>query len=247
MKAPRLDEWLVENNHYPTRAKARDAILRGCITFKDNLEAKPSRKVSNPDLVTINDPNLKLVSRAGLKLKAALEHTGYSPNGKIALDLGASTGGFCQVLLNEGARHVYAIDVGHGQLDASLVSHPALTNHEKLNCRDLKLEHCDSNAPQFITSDVSFISLKLALPSALEIADKGAVGIFLIKPHFEVGKQGLGKGGIVRDETLLVETAQSVADWLNNFPGWSVTHFMSSPIAGGDGNKEFLMAGLKNE
>lgn len=243
---PRLDEWLVDAGHYQSRARARDAILRGCVKINDTPAKKPSSKVLTSDTVTIEDDALKFVSRAALKLKAALQETGLSPAQKICLDLGASTGGFCQILLEADASHVYAIDVGHGQMDERLLDDPRLTNHEGINARELTLEHVNDHPPQFITCDVSFISLKLALPPALEIAADGAVGIFLIKPQFEVGKEGLGKGGIVRDEDLLQETANGLRDWLDSFDGWRITHFMPSPIHGGDGNQEFLMAGIKN-
>lgn len=241
----RLDEWLVSNGHYASRARARDAILRGCVTMAGDASIKPSRTVVSPDTIKVDDPASQLVSRAGLKLSKAIEVTGYNPAGKIALDLGASTGGFCQVLLDHDAGHVYAVDVGHDQMDESLKDNSRLTNLEGFNARDLNIDDLDENAPEFITCDVSFISLKLALPPALKIAAPGATGIFLIKPQFEVGKDGIGRGGIVRDENLAVETAHNLRDWLSENAGWQCTHFMPSPIKGGDGNKEFLMAGKK--
>jgi len=243
---PRLDEWLVEAGHYTSRARARDAILRGCIKFGKNTVKKPATKVADPDAIMIEDDAIDLVSRAAIKLDAALKETRYSPQGKVCLDLGASTGGFCQILLDQGASQVYAIDVGHDQMDDRLLDNPQLVNHEGVNARELTLEHLDHNAPEFITCDVSFISLKLALPPALDMAEDGAIGIFLIKPQFEVGKDRLGKGGVVRDENLLHETANGLRDWFNNVPSWRVTHFMPSPIHGGDGNQEFLMAGIKD-
>ena len=246
MSKVRLDEWLVQHGPYASRALARDAILRGCVTLDGEIKPKPSRTITNPDAIKINDPALNLVSRAALKLEHALQETDYNPDGKVALDLGASTGGFCQILLNKGAKHVYAVDVGHDQLVDQLKQNPRLTNLEGLNARDLTTKHLDGHAPEFITSDVSFISLKLALPPALTLAAENAIGIFLIKPQFEVGKDGLGKGGVVRDEALAVSTAENVRDWIGDFPGWIVTHFMQSPIAGGDGNKEFLVAAQKS-
>ena len=246
MAKTRLDQWLVDNGHYPTRARARDAILRGCVSIEGDVSAKPSRTVAEYSKISICDPAISLVSRAGLKLAAALEKADFDPSDRISLDLGASTGGFCQVLLNAGAKHVYAVDVGHGQMDARLIENPRLTNIEGLNARDLSLKHTNGERPEFITCDVSFISLKLALPSALRIAARGAQGIFLIKPQFEVGKEGLGKGGVVRNEALAESTAQEIAQWLNSNPGWRCTDLLPSPIAGGDGNTEFLMAGIKS-
>ncbi|MEM9278065.1 MAG: TlyA family RNA methyltransferase [Pseudomonadota bacterium] len=246
MAKSRLDEWLVDKGHYPSRARARDAILRGCVRLSGELSPKPSRTVPNDDAVQIDDPALNYVSRAALKLDHALEKTGYGPEGCIALDIGASTGGFCQILLERGATHVYGVDVGHDQLAEALIKEPKLTNLEGLNARDLTLAHLDGNRPQFITSDVSFISLKLALPPALELADNNAIGIFLVKPQFEVGKDGIGRGGIVRDETLALKSAENVRDWLGELPDWRVTHFFPAPITGGDGNQEYLLAGVKN-
>ncbi len=247
MKKPRLDEWLVDKGHYPSRARARDAILRGCISLAGDLSPKPSRTVPGDDAVQINDPALNYVSRSALKLLHGLAETGIETAGKVALDLGASTGGFCQVLLQKGAARVYGVDVGHGQMAERLVGNSRLVNIENLNARDLRLEHLEGNRPDCITSDVSFISLKLALPPALELAATSATGIFLVKPQFEVGKEGLGKGGIVRNEKLALEAAESVRDWLESVPNWTVTHFLKSPITGGDGNQEFLLAGAKNE
>jgi len=242
----RLDEWLVQNRHYPSRARARDAILRGCVSMGGQKTAKPSRTVMHDDTVEIDDPALRYVSRAALKLVHALDATGYSPKGKTCLDIGASTGGFCQVLLQRDAQQVFAIDVGHGQMAETLLADPRLMNLEGVNARELTPAHLENNAPQFITCDVSFISLKLALPAALQLAANGAVGIFLVKPQFEVGREALGKGGIVRDPALPEATARDLKDWLDNQPAWQVTDFMPSPIKGGDGNREYLLAAQKN-
>lgn len=246
MSKIRLDEWLVQKGHYPSRARARDAILRGCISLQGDLTPKPSRTVPSDDAVTIDDPALRYVSRAALKLVHALDVTRYSPEGKIALDIGASTGGFCQVLLEAGADKVFALDVGHDQIDIQVLSDKRISNLEKLNARDLTLEHLEGIQPDFLTSDVSFISLKLALPPALELAANGAIGIFLIKPQFEVGKDALGKGGVVREDGLAQATAEELKSWLDTQAGWSVTHCFPSPVTGGDGNTEFLMAAIKD-
>lgn len=245
MSYPRLDEWLVSAGHYPTRARARDAIKRGCITMSGSASVKPSRSVVDPSAVEINDAAKRLVSRAALKLEYALEHTGWTPANLVALDIGASTGGFCQVLLNNGAKHVFGVDVGHDQMDERIKNDRRVTNIEGLNARSLTIDDLNGVAPEFITSDVSFISLKLALPPALEIAATGAKGIFLIKPQFEVGRELLGKGGIVRDPAIAKNCAEELLTWLNTVDGWRVTHLLSSPVTGGDGNTEFLMAGEK--
>ena len=145
-------------------------------------------------MIKIDDPGQKWVSRAALKLIEGLEQTGFDVEGKTALDIGASTGGFTQVLLERGAHHVYAIDVGHDQMDHNLATHPRVTNLEGINARDLRAGNIDNVSPEVIVSDVSFISLKLALPSALEMAQTGALGVFLVKPQFEVGRETYWQG-----------------------------------------------------
>ena len=150
------------------------------------------------------------------------------------------------MLLERGASKVIAVDVGHDQLAETLRDEPRLVNFEELNARDLSLDVIGGEPPQFITSDLSFISLKLALPPALELAAVGAMGIFLVKPQFEVGRENLGRGGIVRDEALAHQTAADMRIWLESNPGWRATHLAPSPIRGGDGNLEFLLAGVKD-
>ena len=242
----RLDEELVDRGLYASRARARDAIARGCVSLEDAGTPKPSRMVSGSTKISISDPALQYVSRAALKLKHALKVTGFSPEGKTALDLGASTGGFCQVLLEAGAKRVFAVDVGHGQLVEKIANHPCITNLENLNARELSLKHLNDINPDFLTSDMSFISLKLALPNALQLAAPDAYGIFLVKPQFEVGKENLSRDGIVKDQQLATRTANDMKDWLDNNEGWRATHLIESPLKGGDGNKEFLLAGRKH-
>ena len=242
----RLDELLVARRLYTSRARARDAILRGCVTVDGKLSRKPGQKTCDASKITINDAASRYVSRAALKLVSALEKTGFDPKNSIALDIGASTGGFCQVLLERGAKQVFAIDVGHGQMAEEIGRDPRLINIEGLNARDLISADLNDCEIDFITCDVSFISLRLALPPALGIAQPGARGIFLIKPQFEVGKKALGKNGIVTDATLAQATAKELCDWLSDEQGWKCTHLLPSPIKGGDGNREFLMAGVKD-
>ncbi|MBL1406004.1 MAG: TlyA family RNA methyltransferase [Rhizobiales bacterium] len=244
-KRIRLDQLLVEQYGYESRSRARDAILRGCVNVDDKVILKQGQKVLADSKVLITDEAAPYVSRAALKLKSALERTEFKPHGHIALDLGASTGGFTQVLLEQGATKVWCIDVGTAQLHESLLGHPKIVNLENLNARDLSLEDLKNERPSFLVSDLSFISLKLALPPALDIAASGAYGIFLVKPQFEVGKENIGKGGIVRNLDYAKDTARAIAHWLDNQDDWSVTHFMPSPIEGGDGNSEYLMAARK--
>ncbi len=182
------------------------------------------------------------VSRAALKLRHALEVFGLDPAGAVALDLGASTGGFSQVLLEAGAAEVWAVDVGHGQLAPALRADPRLHAIEGLNARALTAAHVPP--PGWIVADLSFISLAKALPPALELARPGAVLVALVKPQFEVGPAQVGKGGIVRDPAAHEAVRASVRRFLQA-SGWTVLGETESPITGGDGNAEFLIAARK--
>lgn len=241
----RLDNLLVERGFYNSRSRARDAIARGCVLVAGKPALKSGRTLTFDSAVEINDPAMAYVSRSALKLIEGLEISGFDPAGRIALDIGASTGGFTQVLLEHGAKHVFAVDVGHGQMDAALASDLRVTNLENLNARELSIDDLGGVVPEFLVCDVSFISLKLALPPALDIAASGAHGIFLVKPQFELGRDHIGRGGLVKDKDAAKECAQALSDWLDNCPGWQCTHFLPSPIFGGDGNEEYLIAGTK--
>jgi 23S rRNA (cytidine1920-2'-O)/16S rRNA (cytidine1409-2'-O)-methyltransferase len=236
----RLDMVLVERGLAPTRARARDAILRGHVTVAGEVAAKPAQTVEDGAEIAVDDPAAAYVSRAALKLIAGLDRFGFSPNGRVALDLGASTGGFTQVLLERGARTVFAVDVGHGQLDPKLDADPRVVSREGVNARDLTAADV-GEAPGAIVADVSFISLRLVLPPALKLAAPGAWGVFLVKPQFEAGRDAIGKGGIVRDATLGERTAADLATWLETEMGWRIAGVIMSPIEGGDGNREFLL------
>ena len=236
----RLDESLVARGFYSSRSRARDAILRGTVQVDGALAVKPAQLVAQDAAITIADAAQAYVSRAALKLKHALAHFGLSPEGQNALDIGASTGGFTQVLLEQGAAHVTAIDVGHGQM---MVEDQRLTSIEGLNARDLGAQHL-SRPIDFITCDVSFISLKLALPPALDLAERGAHLAALIKPQFEVGRDALCKGGLVTDHTEHARVCSEVAEFLRG-KGWTVVGLSPSPLIGGDGNTEFLIAARK--
>lgn len=240
----RLDQLLVETGAFASRSRARDAILRGTVRVAGAAIAKPGQMVAPDAAIELDDPAQLYVSRAALKLKAALDRFDLTPAGRIALDVGASTGGFTQVLLEGGAAHVTAIDVGHGQMAETVAADPRVTSIEGLNARDLTLTHLDGRHPDFVVSDVSFISLKLALPPALDLAAPGALAVLLVKPQFEVGRAKIGKGGLVTAGDA-AECAKDLAAWLAALPGWQVTGLCPSPIAGGDGNGEFLLAGHK--
>lgn len=241
----RLDQLLVDRGLQPSRARARDAIKRGTVSVAGHVVTKPGTMVTEDCALGLDDPAERYVSRAALKLLAALDHFNLDVTGCHALDIGASTGGFSQVLLERGAAHVTAIDVGHGQMADRLLSDPRLDNREGLNARNLTVEDC--NRPiDCLVSDVSFISLTLALPAALTLALPGALGVFLVKPQFEVGRSNIGKGGLVRDEALAERIPAQIADWLAKEYGWQPIGITPSPITGGDGNREYLLAARKS-
>jgi 23S rRNA (cytidine1920-2'-O)/16S rRNA (cytidine1409-2'-O)-methyltransferase len=236
----RLDTALVDRGLAPTRARARDAVLRGHVAVDGKLADRPAMNVEDGSAITLDDPAAGYVSRGALKLIAGLDRFGFPAAGRAALDLGASTGGFTQVLLERGARKVFAVDVGHGQLAPALGADPRVVSLEGVNARDLGA--ADLGEPvTAIVADVSFISLRLVLPPALALAGPGAWGIFLCKPQFEVGRENLGKGGIVRDPTLAERSAADIAAWIEEAMGWRIAGMILSPIAGGDGNREFLI------
>jgi len=245
MSKQRLDQHLVDTGHFPSRARARDAILRGTVSVDGLPVTKPAQKVAAHAAVSVNDPASGYVSRAALKLLEGLKVFGVVPKDRICLDIGASTGGFTQVMLQDGAVKVHAIDVGHDQLHESLRHDPRVIAQDGLNARELTLEHLDGDRPEFLVSDVSFISLKLALPPALELAAPGAEGIFLVKPQFEAGKDNIGKGGLV-DPAIAEKTAKSLQAWLGSVPGWTAGGLIPSPVKGGDGNAEWLLFGKKD-
>src|SRR5262249_32262480 len=184
------------------------------------------------------------VSRGGVKLAAALDHFALSPEQRVALDIGASTGGFSQLLLERAATRVYALDGGHGQLHPKIKGDHRVIQLEGLNARDLKREHVPES-PHVIVADVSFISLKQALPPALSLASRDAWAVFLVKPQFELGRWGTSSG-IVKDERARETALAEVSSWVKA-QNWQVIGSMESPIEGGDGNREYLLAAKKAE
>lgn len=242
----RLDQHLVDLGHFPSRARARDAILRGTVSIDGLACTKPAQKVTGDTAISIDDPAAGYVSRAALKLIAGLDGFGIDPKDRVCLDIGASTGGFTQVLLQRGAAKVHAIDVGHDQLHPSLREDPRVLATDGLNARELESAHLSGDRPEILVSDVSFISLKLALPPALALAAPGADGVFLVKPQFEAGREHIGKGGLV-DPGRAQETANVLKIWLDSVPGWTAGELIPSPVKGGDGNAEWLLYGQKAE
>ena len=244
MSKQRLDQHLVDLGFFPSRARARDAVLRGTVRLDGTVCSKPAQKVSPDITVTVADPAARYVSRAALKLMEGLGAFDIDVTGRICLDIGASTGGFTQVLLERGARKVHAIDVGHDQLHESLRSDSKVRATDGLNARNLTLADLEDDRPSLIVSDVSFISLKLALPPALDLASPDAEGIFLVKPQFEAGKDMIGKGGLV-DPVIAEATARELKNWLGTVDGWRSGELVPSPVKGGDGNAEWLLYGRK--
>ncbi|OHV87128.1 TlyA family RNA methyltransferase [Mesorhizobium sp. ORS 3428] len=242
----RLDELLVERGLFASRSRARDAIERGTVTVDGAVARKPGQPVAPDCVVAISDPAQAYVSRAALKLIAGLDRFGLDPSASEALDIGASTGGFTQVLLERGAAHVTAIDVGHGQMHPDIAGDPRVTLVEGLNARDLTSRDLAGRIPDFLVCDVSFISLKLALPPALALAGEGARALLLVKPQFEAGRDAIGKGGLLRDPSEAQRVATGLRDWLAGCSGWRVLGLHPSPIEGGDGNHEFLLGAIKD-
>ena len=233
----RADLLLVERGLFESRAKAQAAIAAGLVTADDEPVHKPSDAVAI-DCVLRAAPAHPWVSRGGIKLAAGLDHFGFDPSGRIGLDVGASTGGFTEVLLARGARRIYAVDVGHGQLHARVASRPDVVALEGVDARLLT----PAMIPEplaLTTVDVSFISLKLVLPSALALLRPPAWLVALIKPQFEAGRHNLKKG-VVRDPQAHAAVCDDIAAFVAA-QGWRVVGVIPSPIAGGDGNHEFLI------
>jgi 23S rRNA (cytidine1920-2'-O)/16S rRNA (cytidine1409-2'-O)-methyltransferase len=242
----RLDELLVRRGLFATRSRARDAVERRTVKVAGAVVAKPGAAVAADAPIDVDDPARAFVSRAALKLAAGLDRFGVDVAGAIALDVGASTGGFTQVLLQRGAAKVFAVDVGHGQIDPALRADPRVVVRERLNARDLTASDLDGDRPGVVVCDVSFVSLKLAMPPALDLAATGASAVLLVKPQFEAGREAIGKGGILKDAGEGERVSASLARWLDEVPGWRVLGVEPSPIEGGDGNREFLLGAVKD-
>jgi 23S rRNA (cytidine1920-2'-O)/16S rRNA (cytidine1409-2'-O)-methyltransferase len=243
---PRLDQLMVERGLAGSRAKAQALVLAGQVFSGERRLDKPGRTVAADMPIELRAPARPFVSRGGQKLAHGLDRFGIDPAGAMALDVGASTGGFTDVLLQRGAARVYAVDVGRGQLDWRLRNDPRVVVLEQTNVRHLSREHVPE-AIDLIVSDVSFISLELALPPALALAAPGASLVALIKPQFEVGKGQVGKGGVVRDPALHQAVCGRIGDWLAKRQGWPVLGIVESPITGPKGNREFLIAARRPE
>lgn len=239
----RLDQLLVERGLAETRTKAQAIILAGRVYRGEARLDKAGTEIPADTDVTVR-PADEWVSRGAYKLVAGLDAFAVDPAGLACLDVGASTGGFTEVLLRRGAARVYAVDVGYGQLDARLRADQRVTVLERTNAR--KLSAAEIPEPVgLVVCDASFISLKVVLPAPMALTGPGAALVALVKPQFEVGKGRVGKGGVVRDPALHEEVCDDIRGWLGALPGWEVLGVVESPITGPAGNKEFLIGGRR--
>ncbi|HXY58069.1 MAG TPA: TlyA family RNA methyltransferase [Methylocystis sp.] len=236
---PRADALLVERGFYESRAKAREAIEAGLVCADGRVVQKPSQEIAATAEIVAEAP-YPWVSRGGVKLDFALNQFRIDPSGRYCLDIGASTGGFTEVLLARAARHVVAVDVGHGQLHRRIAGDARVTALEKLDARSLRPKHL-AESPSLIVCDASFISLRLILPSVLALATPQAALVALVKPQFEAGREAVKKG-VVRDAKVHEEVCARIAETIASL-GWRVAGLAPSPIEGGDGNREFLICG----
>ena len=241
-KGSRLDAALVERGLAPSRERARALILAGHVRVNGAAVTKAGTSIADDAQLAVDAPEHPYVGRGGIKLAHALDAFGVSADGRLALDIGASTGGFTDVLLQRGATRVVALDVGHGQLDWKLRSDPRVTVLERVNARTLTPDQLPAATRQFdiVTIDVSFISLRQILPVVPPLLGPGADVIALVKPQFEAGRAAVGKGGIVRDpavQALAVEEVTAAADRI----GLRRMSLVESPITGMEGNREFLL------
>jgi 23S rRNA (cytidine1920-2'-O)/16S rRNA (cytidine1409-2'-O)-methyltransferase len=241
----RLDLLLVRRGLAPTREKAQGLILAGLVSVGGRRVDKAGAAVTEDAEVAVAGPEHPYVSRGGVKLAAALDAFAIDPAGKVCADVGASTGGFTDCLLQRGALRVYAIDVGYGQLDAKLRADPRVVVLEKVNARFLSREHLPE-PPALASMDLSFISVRLVLPALVPLLAPGAAVVVLVKPQFEVGRREVGKGGVVRSE----EVHRRVVSALEAFAregGFEVIGSIPSPIRGAKGNQEYLLGLRKTD
>ncbi|MCL6634505.1 MAG: TlyA family RNA methyltransferase [Peptococcaceae bacterium] len=238
-KKQRLDVRLAEEGLCPSREKARAAVMAGLVFVDGEKADKPGRLVDPGSVVELRGNPVPYVSRGGLKLEKAIEVFGLDLEGRVVLDVGASTGGFTDCALRHGARLVYAVDVGYGQLAWRLRNDPRVVVLERTNIRYLTPQ-AFAEMPDFATVDVSFISLNIVLPAVGRLTAPEAPGVALVKPQFEAGRDRVGKKGVVRDPEVHLEVLNSVVALVRNL-GWSVGGLDFSPVTGPEGNIEYLL------
>jgi 23S rRNA (cytidine1920-2'-O)/16S rRNA (cytidine1409-2'-O)-methyltransferase len=240
----RADQLLVEQGLAESRAKAQALILAGLVSIAGRRVDKPGTPLAEDSELTLAGRDHPWVSRGGVKLAFALDHFAIDPAGMVALDIGASTGGFTDVLLTKGAARIHAVDVGRGQLAWKLRQDPRVVVHEGINARYLSRAEI-AEPIDLVTCDASFIGLATLLPAPLALAAEQAALVALIKPQFEAGPGDVGKGGVVRDPAIHRAVCERVAAWLGAQPGWHVVGIADSPITGPAGNREFLLYARK--
>ena len=238
----RADQYLTTHGHYDSRARAQAAIKAGLVSVDGKVIKKPSEKIKDGATVQAGREH-PWVSRGGVKLDHALSVFNVDPTGLTCLDVGASTGGFSQVLVHHGASKVYAVDVGHGQLHRDLQSESKIISMEGQDARTLSPKIL-SPAPELIVCDASFISAMKVLENPLRLAASKAQLITLVKPQFEVGKVNIGRGGLVKSEELGLRALDTVRHWVRE-QGWTVLETCPSPIKGGSGNTEYLLHAIR--
>ncbi len=246
MAKERVDKLLVDRGLVESRAKAQALIMAGKVFAGDRRVGKAGELLPADGPLEVKGQDHPWVSRGGLKLAHALAHFALDPKGAVAIDVGASTGGFTDVLLSHGASKVYAVDVGHGQLAWKLRNDPRVVVLERTNARFLTAREIPEPV-DWVVCDASFIGLETLLPAALSLTRPDAVAVALIKPQFEVGPARVGKGGVVRDPALHQEVCDRIRAWFARQPGWFVLGIAESPILGPEGNKEFLIAVIRGQ
>jgi 23S rRNA (cytidine1920-2'-O)/16S rRNA (cytidine1409-2'-O)-methyltransferase len=236
----RVDQLLVTRGLVESRTRAQALILAGKVFSGERRIAKAGDLLTEAMPLAVRGQDHPWVSRGGLKLAHGLAHFGFLPAGRVCLDIGASTGGFTDVLLTQGAAKVHAVDVGHGQLAWKLRCDERVVVHEKTNARYLTADRVPDPIGALVC-DASFIGLTTVLPAPLALCEAGAWAIVLIKPQFEAGAASVGGKGVVRDPAVHQAVCQRVVSWWSARPGWTVTGLVESPITGPEGNKEFLL------
>jgi 23S rRNA (cytidine1920-2'-O)/16S rRNA (cytidine1409-2'-O)-methyltransferase len=245
MAKERVDKLLVDRGLVESRAKAQALIMAGLVYVGTQRIDKAGQMLAADCDLLLKGQEHPWVSRGGMKLAKALDYFAIDPSSLVAADIGASTGGFTDVLLSHDAARIYAVDVGHGQLAWKLRNEPRVTVLEKTNARHLTTAEIPE-ALDLVVCDASFIGLQTVLPAALALTKPTALAVALIKPQFEVGPGQVGKGGVVRDESLHQAVVERITAWFNGLPGWSVIGVTESPILGPEGNKEFLIAARRS-
>lgn len=243
MAKPRVDQLLVERGLAESRSRAQSLIMAGLVYQGDRRIEKPGQNVDPDAPIEVRGRDHPWVSRGGVKLAHGLDHFGWDVSGATAIDVGSSTGGFTHVLLNRGARRVYAVDSGTNQLAWSLRQDERVIVHERTNARSLTSEHVPE-AADLIVCDASFIGLSKVLEAPLALAAANARVMALIKPQFEARREEIGKGGVVRDALVHQRVCDEVVDWLKS-KGWTIEGIVQSPITGPEGNVEFLVAAYR--